>query len=142
MYCTVDDLKKLLPETVLVQLTDDEDLDVINQDRVDEAIATAEEEVNAFCSARYTVPFTDVPGVVTKCAADIAIYNLYSRTMEEIPQARTDRYKNAIRLLEGIAKGVISIGVSPEPTAKAEGTPACNKTTNDRVFTRDTMEGL
>lgn len=111
--------------------------------RVNEAIAQADAEIDTYCATRYTVPFTTVPETAKKCSVDIAIYNLYSRRVEEIPEARSDRYKNCIRLLEAIAKGTISIGETPEPTAN-ESTVAAesNKTSSDRIFTRDKMKGF
>jgi len=39
MYCVLDDLKKNIPEEILIQLTDDEGLGTVNQTRIDEAIA-------------------------------------------------------------------------------------------------------
>ena len=141
-YSTVDDIKKLIPEEVLIQLTDDEDLGVINQTRVDEAIAQADAEIDSYCGSRYSVPFSTVPDIVKKISVDIAIYNLYSRRLEEIPPTRAERYKNAIRQLEGIAKGIISIGEDPEPATPSQGGAETNKTTSDRIFTRDKMEGF
>ena len=44
-YCTLDDIKKLLPEESVLELTDDEALGSIVQGRVDEAIAQADAEI-------------------------------------------------------------------------------------------------
>lgn len=142
-YCTLTDITKSIPEDALAQLTDDEGAGRLIEERVEEAIASADAEIDSYCAARYAVPFGTVPAVVKKVSADIAIYNLYSRRVEEIPAARADRYKNAIRLLDGIAKGTITLGVDPAPTASTEGSKAeANKTASDRVCTRDTMEGF
>jgi phage gp36-like protein len=111
--------------------------------RIDEAIAQADAEIDTYCATRYTVPFTTVPEAIKKCSVDIAIYNLYSRYVNKMPEARADRYKNCILLLKAIAKGTISIGETPEPTAN-ESTVAAesNKTSRDRVFTRTKMRGF
>ena len=45
MYCTLDDLKAQVDEAVLVHLTDDEGAGVLNQVRVDAAIAAATAEI-------------------------------------------------------------------------------------------------
>lgn len=140
-YSTRQDIEKLLPEDALTQLTDDEGVGQPNDVRVDEAITAADAEIDSYCAARYAVPFSAVPPVVKKLSADMAIYNLYSRRVEEIPAARAERYKNAIRLLEGIAKGAITLGVDPAPEPATDGArPECTKTSADRVFTRDAME--
>ncbi len=114
-YSTLADIKKLIPEDVSIQLTDDEGSGTVNQTRVDEAIAQADGEINGYLAGRYTVPLSTVPALIRKFSVDIAIYNLYSRKTEDMPKTRVDRYNNAIRTLEAIAKGTISLGVSPDP---------------------------
>ncbi len=138
-YCTLTDIKKLIPEITIIQLTDDENTGAANQSRVDEAIAQADAEIDSYCGGRYAVPFTTVPDIAKKISVDIAIYNLYSRRVESLPETRADRYKNAIRQLEGIAKGLVSIGEQPEPPAPDTGGTQINVTSNDRVFTRETL---
>ncbi|GAB4485998.1 MAG: DUF1320 domain-containing protein [Thermodesulfovibrionales bacterium] len=141
MYSALADIKKLLPEETLIQLTDDEGIGQINQGRVDEAIAVADSVIDTYCGTKYSVPFTTAPPVVKAMSVDIAIYNLYSRRVDEVPKSRDERYKNAIRQLEGISRGLISIGKDPAPAAVSEGGVETNKTEADRVFTRTKMEG-
>jgi phage gp36-like protein len=142
MYSTLDDIKKHLPEEVLVQLTDDENLGTINHERVDEAIAQADAEINSYCGGRYSVPFSMVTDVAKKLSIDIAIYNLYSRIMTEIPPVRAERHHNAIRQLEAISKGIISLGVDPAPSAPTDATAETNKPSDMNVFTRKNLEGF
>ncbi len=141
-YCTLTDIKKLLPEEILIQLTDDEDIEQVNQTRIDEAIDQADSEIDSYCGGKYSVPFSTTPDIVKKISVDISIYNLYSRRVEEIPETRATRYKNAIRQLEGIAKGMISIGEDPEPTALSNDGIKTNKTSDDRTFTKDKLNGF
>jgi phage gp36-like protein len=140
-YSTVTDIKKLLPEELLIQLTDDENTETVNSSRVNEAIAQADAEIDSYCGIKYSVPFTTVPDIVKKISVDITIYNLYSRRVEVIPETRADRYKNAIRQLEGISKGLISIGEDPAPAAPTQGGVETNKTNDDRSFTKDNLSG-
>ena len=142
-YCTIEDVKKLLPEADLVQLTDDEGAGTINPQRLEEAVAQADADIDAYLSGKYTVPLTPVPAVVKKLSADIAVYNLYSRRLEKIPETRSERYKNAVRMLEGIAKGTISVGAAtaPEPAGDTGG-PEATKAAGERTFTKTTMEGF
>jgi len=144
-YSALTDIQKLLPDDTILQLSvdpADTDQTTINQTRVDEAIAQADAEINSYCGSKYSVPFATAPAIVKKISVDIAIYNLYSRKVDEIPETRADRYKNAIRQLEGISRGLISIGVDPAPAAPTVGGSETNKETNDRIFTRDKMEGF
>lgn len=143
MYSTLDDIRRLIPNAIIIQLTDDENTLTVNQVRVNEAIAQADSVINSYCATRHTVPFTaPVPAIIKAMSVDIAVYNLYSRRVEEIPETRSERYKNAIRLLEGIAKGTITLGVAPAPVALREGGVKTNKTKKDRTFTKDKMRGL
>lgn len=139
-YCTLADIEKAVPEETVVQLTDDEGLGVVDQARVDEAIDQADAEIDAYCAARYKTPFSTVPDVVKKLSADIAVYNIYSRKMEDIPAARSERYKNAVRMLEGISKGTVSLGEDPAPEASTEGQQTADITGADRTFSRDKLE--
>jgi phage gp36-like protein len=141
-YSTLDDMKKLIPEDALIQLTDDEGLGTVNQTRVDEAIAQADAEIDSYCGGRYSVPFSTVPEIIKKLSVDIAIYNLYSRRVEVIPELRAERYRNAIRQLEGISKGLISLGIDPAPSASQDRRAETNKATDENVFSRDSLEGF
>jgi phage gp36-like protein len=142
VYSSLADLKKVVPEATLVQLTDDEGLGEVNQDRVDEAIAAADGEIDAYLGGRYSVPLSSVPEVVKKLSADIAVYNLYSRVVDEIPETRAGRYKAAIKLLENIAKGVVSLGVDPAPSAPTDSSAETNTAADGHTFSRDKLEGF
>lgn len=142
-YCTVDDLKAAVPENVLVQLTDDEDTEEMGDSAVASAIAAADAEIDSYCGARYAVPFTTVPAVIKTCSVDMAIYHLYSRTQETMPETRAARYKNAVRLLDAIAKGTVSLGTAATPTPSTDASSAeCTKTSDDRIFTRTKLRGF
>ena len=137
-YSNLTDIEKLLPETAIIQLTDDENIGTANETRVNESIAQADAEIDSYCGGRYTVPFAAVPDIVKKISVDIAISNLYSRRVEEIPETRAERYKNAIRQLGDIASGRISIGEPGSIVTEAGGVQT-NTTMDDRVFTKGTM---
>ncbi|GAB62650.1 MAG: DUF1320 domain-containing protein [Candidatus Jettenia sp.] len=141
-YSTLNDIKKLISEASVTQLTDDENTGAVNQTRVDEAIAQADAEIDTYCGQVFTVPFTTVPDIVKKASVDIAIYNLYSRRVEQMPETRRDRYKDAIALLTKIAEGKISIGEQPEPASPGEGGVQSTKTLDDRIFTSKSMSGF
>jgi len=112
MYCTLDDLKKTVPEEVLVQLTDDEGLGAIKQERVDEAIAQADGEIDTYIGGRYSVPLAVVPAVIRRCSCDTAIYIIYKRTVEELPPTRKDAYRDALRILEQVRDGRMDLGIT------------------------------
>jgi len=141
MYCTLEDLKSRIPEDVLAELTDDTGAGAVNAERIDAAIKDATDEVNGYCQARYPVPFSPAPGYVKKLTMDIALYNLFSaRGYDEDSTDKSiiDRYRAAVRSLENIAKGVITLG-EPAPPPASDGTDIEHP---PRVFSRDKLEGF
>jgi len=140
VYCTLDDLKKALPEAVLIRRTDDTGTGVIDETKISEAITSAAEEIDTYIGGRVKLPISGTPPpILGKINADIAIYNLYSRVKEDISQTRADRYKNAVRLLEKISKGEISTGLqpSPDPPESYDGASPVNART--KIFNTDTL---
>jgi len=136
-YITVNDLN--IPNELLVQLTDDDGIGTVNDNRVDTAIADAQAEVDGYCGKRYKVPFTAPTRLVKRLVANLAAYNLYARRgmiAEDIASMR----KDAIKTLENISKGVVSLGMEPQPPPAAEtgGIISGPK----KVFGRNSMKGF
>lgn len=150
-YCTLTDIKNLLPEETLIQLTDDENLhpaSILASDqqhqaiigRIDEAIAAADAEIDGYCAGRYSVPFSPVPPVVKGLSVEIAVYYLYKR--RTVPERIETSYDKAVARLKDISKGLMTLGVAPPPAAAADGdSVGVNCSAEDRIFTRDTMKG-
>jgi phage gp36-like protein len=118
-YCTLDDLKKKVPEETIVELTDDAGTGAIDQGQVDEAIEAASDEIDLYIGkvAKLPIAQDQIPPMLRSLAAELAVYHLYSRKQRELPEVRKDRYKNAVRLLEKVLDGKISIGLEPPPEA-------------------------
>jgi phage gp36-like protein len=109
---------------------------------VDEAIALADAEIDAYCGGRYRVPVSPVPELLKKLSLDIAIYGLYSRKVTDISGIRAERYGNALKELEAISKGLISLGApdTPEEADTPSGAKSKEKAAGN-VFSRGSMEG-
>jgi phage gp36-like protein len=132
-YCTLADLKEQIREEDLIQLTDDESLEIINEDRINRAIADADAEIDGYCSTRFaTLPFSSVPVFIRKCSVDIAIYNLFSRR-RGAPEDRLQRYKDTIKFLSNVANGTISLG-GDAPAEDDDAGPAATTVKSDRIF--------
>ncbi|WP_051273246.1 gp436 family protein [Desulfotruncus alcoholivorax] len=141
MYCTLDDLLGRVPEHVIIDCTDDEDTGQINEGRVNQAIEDATSEINSYCMANYDVPFNPVPNVIKKHCVDIALYNLMSRRGfdEEKGSDRIiqERYKSSVRVLENIARGLITLGVANPPPENA-----VSILSNGRKFNRHRLDDM
>lgn len=141
-YCTITDLEKIMPEQDLIELTDDDipAAEIITAN-VDKAIADAGELIDGYLRARYSLPLTPVPGLINTLACDIAVYRLYARRVKLTPpEGVTERYKNALKLLDQIQKGSIALGTEAGVTAETSG-DSISVTAGDRIFTRETMKG-
>lgn len=150
MYCTIKDLQDQASDQVLITLTDDEGIAPESLDEAGEAIHTrltkaiidATNEINSYCQARYPVPLDPVPGFINKLSVDIALYNLFSRRgydEDTADKAIIDRYKAAVKNLENIARGLVTLGVADAP-APQDNTTVINS--GGRIFSREKMSGF
>ncbi|NPU85551.1 MAG: DUF1320 domain-containing protein [Syntrophaceae bacterium] len=134
-YCTQNDLIEQISEAELIQLTDDAGADTVDTSAVARAIADADAEIDGYCGARYTVPFSPAPVMIRKISVDLAIYNLFSRrSAVKIPEERQKRYDNAVRFLRDVSRGLISLGADA-PAEPDSGLPRASTNRDDRIFT-------
>lgn len=106
-YATQQNMIDAFGETELIQLTDRTNPGVLNTQVLGRAMAEADAEINGYIASRYPLPLVSVPVVLTGYACDIARFKLFT---VEAPQVVQDRYKQAMRYLEGVAKGTFSLG--------------------------------
>jgi phage gp36-like protein len=132
-YSTQVDILNQLEESILIQLTDDENTGVVNPTVMTRAIADADATIDSYCQGRYTIPLSPVPDKIRQISVDIAIYNLYSRR-GGAPEIRSERNKEALRFLENVAGGKITLGIEPEPPGGYQQIKA-TCTLDDRIFT-------
>lgn len=147
MYCSLVDLKGRISEEKILALADFDDTGEIDnvevQERISNSFADAAAEIDSYCQARYQIPFNPVPDVIKKLAIDISLYNLFSlRGFDEGSPDKviSDRYKAAIKTLENISKGIVTVGVSDPPVVDTANRP--DFTGPDRVFSREKMSGF
>jgi phage gp36-like protein len=140
-YCTVDDIKKAIPEKDIIQLTDDVGTGIIDTTRTDEAILNASDIIDGYLSGGgYTLPLSPVPGIVRSICCDLAIHYLYGRRFAaEMPQGIELRQSNALKLLGLIQAGKISLGIA-SPDGYQDGQYKTNKTASDRIFPKDVLD--
>ncbi|MBU2548347.1 MAG: DUF1320 domain-containing protein [Proteobacteria bacterium] len=118
-YATQADLLKALPELELIRLTDDDGAGSIDTDKVAEALDSAADEINVWIGGRVKLPLTATVPVLLNLNRDLAVYNLYSRVSTEVPETWRERRKDALKLLEKINDGKVSLGAQPPPAPPA-----------------------
>lgn len=139
-YCEKADILEQVDELILIQLTDDAGAGEVDDDKVTRSIEDSDATVDAYCKGRYTVPLSPVPDKIRQISADIAIYNLFSRRGDAVPETRKDRYKEAIRFLEAIRDGKITLGADTPAATNTRDTVSISS--NARLFDRDKMSGF
>lgn len=144
-YCTKDDILNIIPEQDLINLTVDTPVgdDVVNEAQLSSAIDYADSCINGYLRSRYDLPLSVIPDEIVKLCADIAVYRLYMRRPQSLPEHIKDNYKESIELLKNIQKGVFIIDTPqehPETTMPAlKPTFKTNKTARSRIFDANTM---
>ncbi len=136
-YCTLTDILERVPEELLIQLTDDAGAGAVEASVVARAIADADAEINGYLGSRLAVPLDPAPVLLRKLSVDMAVYHLHARRAGA-PEEWRQRYEDARRLLNDVARGRVSLGV-----ADPQGTPqpaTMLATSQERVFTRDGMK--
>lgn len=133
-YSTLEDLKTYMPNNHLVQLTDDENVNEIDTEVVDDAIARADNLIDSYLRGRYPVPIADsedVPQEIKDISTKVAAYNLYRKNMQlTLPEPVKIEYKQAIDLLKMIQSGKVSpFAANEEPTVIRT-----NKTSSDKIY--------
>jgi len=143
MYCTINDLKTVIPEQDMIELTDDMvPAQTIIAANVNRAISDAGELIDGYLRGRYTLPLAPVPGIIATLACDIAVYRLYARKVRVTPpEGVSERYKAALKALEQIQKGEITLG-SAGTVLPGDDQDQISVTEQDRIFTRNTMQGF
>lgn len=139
-YSQKTDITDQLDEAVLIQLTDDDGAGAVDDDKVTRAIADADSTIDAYCQDRYTIPLSPVPDKIRQVSVDVAIYNLFSRRGDSIPEVRKDRYSSAIKFMEQVNAGKIKLGSATPSQANTRDSVSIES--NTRVFTRDDMSGF
>lgn len=139
-YATVEKLILMFGREELVELTDRADPPA---GRVDQAVAvqalqSASNKIDGYVGAKYPLPLAEIPALLVDLCCDIARFNLFDRKASE--EVR-DRYNDAIKTLEGIAKGLIKLQVptGAEPPVRDTQTIIQSE---PRRFSRSSMEGL
>jgi phage gp36-like protein len=139
-YCVLTDLAKLLPNTMLINLSNDTSgATVVNQDNIDEAIDQADREIDAYILlAGKSVPMSPVPPLIANLSTKMAIWNLHLRKYFDSSIWR-ETYKDCLKTLERIAEGKLSLGQEEIGVTQEVGGGHATST-RDQKFTEDFME--
>lgn len=137
-YCTSDDIEIQIGKNSLVQLTNDDNTQqTVDSVVVEEALIYSSTLIDGYLRGKYNLPLNTQFPLLRVITIDICIYRLYSRRIyTEMPETISENYKNAIRTLEQLKKGVITLETSESTEVKTSGEYRTNKTELDRLFNK------
>lgn len=140
-YVTTLQLTERYGERMLIDLTDRDTpgTGAIVQSVIDRAITNTEAVIDGYLKELYALPLAEVPALIRDIAEVIAIYKLQ---VYAPPDKIADDYKEAMRQLEQIAKGVISLPLPDGTEAETKGGTGAQMTDRARPFTEDNMKGF
>lgn len=134
-YATQADMLTEFDQAELIQLTDREPplTGAIVTAVLDRALDDASAEIDGYL-ARYSGQSINLP-ILRRYCCDMARYRLYRAA---VPEEVRNRYRDALRFLELVAKGTISLGPDAEA---AVPTNTVNFNIGQKVFARESLDG-
>lgn len=139
-YASVADLIARYGEEEIQQRTDRLGAGAIDVAVAQRALIDAEAEIDGYLAARYRLPLATTPALLARIACDIARYRLWEDAASEEVRSR---YDDARRILEHLARGLVSLGLPADLPDAARPQPqlAAAKAGPAPVFGRDGMGG-
>lgn len=136
-YAVIDDLIARFGQRELIQLTDRSNppADEVDPTVAQPALDSAQSFVDGYVGAKYALPLTEWPVLLTDVMCDVARYRLYADQATELV---SQRYKEAVETLKGISAGRVKIDAPTgiEPPSRA---PVIETRGDPRRFTRETL---
>ncbi len=142
-YATPDDLAVRYGADQLIDLTDRDADGLADDPQIAQALEDASYEIDGYLAARYRMPLPTIPPLLARIACDIAVYRLLSlRRMGDIEDARR-RYEDARRLLEGLSRGAVALGLPASLPDDQQPQPSLASASvgSPRVMGRSATEG-
>ncbi|MFM2842833.1 gp436 family protein [Klebsiella pneumoniae] len=139
MYATRADMVLQFGKGECISLSDRDFTGQIDDEVLNGGLQRASATIDSYLSGRYPVPWPDTPGILVDKCCDIARYKLTGAETQNTEEIR-ERYEDAIRYLEQVAKGNITLGRLPDGSV-AQGGSLSRFSSNGRVFGRDETGG-
>lgn len=139
-YTTLQALSDRYGDELLIDLTDRSTprAGAVDAEVVSQAIADADAMIDGYLAGLYALPLPATPPVIGALCRAITIYNLHSY---QAPEKIEADYRDALRQLEQIARGLIKIeapGIEIEDT----GGGGARVTDRERPMTQDNLKGF
>jgi len=139
MYCTQADMTERFGEQMVTQLTDRENLGVVDASVLDAAIADASAEIDMYLAGRYALPLSSIPLTLTRLAC-LLTRDVLATGSDVSDERWSKQADDARKLLREIAAGKVSLGVDALAQSPAGGDTA-QMESGGRIWGRDDSQG-
>ena len=119
-YATREELIKRWGMDALLVVADDDQDGVLDDYVVDEALAGASAEIDAYVGVLHRLPLAEQPATLIQPCCDIAMYRLSSDGASSTEEKRK-RYEDAVGYLRRVAEGKASLGLATPPDQESSG---------------------
>ncbi|MBI1408125.1 MAG: DUF1320 domain-containing protein [Caulobacter sp.] len=139
-YATLADLILAFGREAIVQLTDraDPPAEVVDQAVAGEALTYADNLIDSALAARYALPLKVAQPMLKGVAQDLA----WCRLQRELTEDAKRRQDAAFRTLRDLAGGVLTLPGETGAANPVGGGGVIRLKSQDRIFSRDRMDGL
>ncbi len=103
------------------------------------ALQDADDTINGYLSARYTMPLSPVPAVLGRVACELARYYLYD---DQVTDPIKDRYAANIKWLGEVSRGTVSLGTDAASGAEPVSSAGAELVTSAPVWKRENSRGF
>ena len=138
-YAGRDDMVRAFGEDECIALTDRDRTGAIDDAVLAGGLVRASSRIDTYLASRYPVPWTGTPDVLVGICCDIARYELTGSVTQNTDEIR-DRFRDAIRFLESVSAGRVTLGRLPDGTV-AESSNRARFSSGGRLFGRDETNG-
>lgn len=147
-YSSIESLSNAIGEQSLVNYVNDEavpenDIDLFDEDdlrvkRINAILEKVYDQINGYLTARYELPFAEIPKQLVPISDDMCIYYLVQRrNRNDMPKDIVDAYKVRLSELDKISVGKIILDVANEEPPGMSSEIQTNKKSTDRIFNDD-----
>jgi phage gp36-like protein len=151
-YAQVTDMQARYPNRDLVQLTnEDPTVTTVNTTFLQTFLNDAGDEIDAYLEARFALPLSDPPAILTRINCELAMYHLQAlRPIHDLAFAK-EIYEKNIAFLKEVADGDRTLGLSTDsqepadpsnPQVIFESNVQGDPSVPQRIFSRGTLKGF
>lgn len=135
MYASLKDIVDRYGEAALLVVASQDYGETIDSEKVERALTDASDEINGYVGKRYPLPLEKIPGLLKRLAVDIAIYRLSIDNADT--EERRKRYEDAVKVLNNLVLGNISLGLPADTNTDTSPTPGeVEVESQERLFKR------